>query len=317
MNRYFLGVDGGQSRTTAIIGDESGRVVGIGLAGPTNHVEAAEGRAKFVNAMTACLSAACAQAGLDPSSTRFASACLGFSGGPADKQAILEEILSSDRTIVTHDAMIALAGATAGDPGIITIAGTGSIAFGRDSSGDVARVGGWGFIFGDEGGAFHIVRQALRAALRFEEGWGPPTSLRSVLLEATGARDANDLAHRFYTPEFPRPRIASFSKLVDRAAEQGDAIASEVLLEAARDLASIASAAREQLFEDLATVRIAYVGGVFRSRIILAQFRKLLEREGQNQVAPPIHGPAAGALLEAYRAAGVRCALSNVPEEKP
>src|SRR5437016_1486807 len=175
--KYFLGVDGGQSSTTAVIGDETGRVLGIGRGGPSNHVGAAEGRAKFVSAVEGCVTAACAQAGLDVG--RFASACLGFSGGPADKQSILNEILSSERTLVTHDGLIALSGATAGQPGLITIAGTGSFAFGRNAAGETARAGGWGYIFGDEGGGFFITRQALRAALRFEECWGPATTLRS------------------------------------------------------------------------------------------------------------------------------------------
>ena len=209
MTQHFLGVDGGQSSTTALIGDQTGRILGAGRAGPCNHVSAEESKAKFIAAINECVQAACAQAGLS-GSPRFAAACLGFSGGPADKEAILREIISSDQTIVTDDALIALSGATAGQPGIIAIAGTGSIAFGRSAAGQTARAGGWGYIFGDEGGAFDIVRQALRAALRFEEGWGPSTALRPALLGASGARDANDLLHRFYTPEFPRSHVADY-----------------------------------------------------------------------------------------------------------
>jgi N-acetylglucosamine kinase-like BadF-type ATPase len=216
MAEYFLGVDGGQSSTYALIGDANGRVLGGGRGGPSNHVGASEGRAKFTDAIQTCLSAACASADLDAATIRFAVACLGFSGGPADKESILREILRSDRTIVTHDALIALSGATGGEPGVITIAGTGSIAFGRNASGKTARAGGWGYVFGDEGGGFGIVRQALGAALKLEESWGEPTSLRQMFLDQTGASDINDLLHRFYTPEFPRPRIAGFAELMKR-----------------------------------------------------------------------------------------------------
>jgi N-acetylglucosamine kinase-like BadF-type ATPase len=312
MPNYFLGVDGGQSSTCALIGDANGRVLGLGRGGPSNHVQASEGRAKFTGAIRSCLSAACAEAGLESGTIHFTSACLGFSGGPADKDAILREILPSDRTMVTHDALIALSGATAGEPGLITIAGTGSIAFGRNASGKTARAGGWGYVFGDEGGGSYIVRQALRAALKYEEGWGEPTSLRLEFLNATGAADVNELLHRFYTPEFPRPRIASFAKLVDQAAENGDDMARGILIDAARDLAAIASAVREQLFDKAEPIRVAYIGGVFRSRTVLEKFTALVG----DGVGPPIYGPAAGALLEAYRAAGVRCTLSNVPMEK-
>lgn len=316
MSRYFLGVDGGQSRTTAIIGDEQGCVLGWGLAGPSNHTGAAEGARKFVGAIETCLQAACRQAGLEAGAVRFASACLGFSGGPEDKEAILASVLSAERMAVTNDALIALAGATAGDPGVITIAGTGSIAFGRNALGKTARAGGWGYIFGDEGGAFWIVAQALRAALRREEGWGPETALRSVLLDATGARDANDLLHRFYTPEFPRQSIAALAQLVDQTANQGDVVARGILAEAAHQLAEIALAVRRQLFPAGQAVLMSYVGGVFRSAAILTSFQRLIETNPANSVKPPVYGPAAGALLEAYRIAGIRCVLAQVPEEK-
>ena len=314
--QYFLGLDGGQSSTTAVIGDEHGRVVGLGRAGPCNHVASAEGKAKFVDAIRGSLHAASAQAGLDSSGIRFASACLGFSGGPDDKEAILRQMIPSERMTVTNDALIALSGATAGQPGLISIAGTGSIAFGRNASSKTARAGGWGYMFGDEGGGFYITRQALRAALRSEEGWGPATSLRTVLLQATEAPDVNRLLHRLYTPEFPRPRIAALSILVNQAAEDGDSTAQNILNEAAQQLAILAAAVRGQLFQPGETARVSYVGGVFRSRILLERFRMLIEMEDGNQVSPPAYGPAAGALLEAYQAAGIRCTLSNVQEEK-
>jgi N-acetylglucosamine kinase-like BadF-type ATPase len=309
MPRYFLGVDGGQSGTTAIIGAESGRVLGIGRGGPCNHVGAAEGRAKFINAINASVGAACTAAGLEAAKVRFASACLGFSGGPADKQAILGQILASDRILVTDDAGIALSGALAGEPGIVITAGTGSIAFGRNAQGNTARAGGWGYLFGDEGGGFWIAREALRAALRWEEGWGPPTSLRAILLDAvaawnSGARNINDLMHRSYTPEFPRPRIASLALLVNYAAENGDPAAQRILSEAARELALLALAVRNQLFGPLESVRCAYTGGVFHSRILRARFGDTLEREAGLVVTAPVHDPAVGALLEAYRVTG-------------
>src|SRR5579864_1057330 len=195
---YFLGLDGGQSSTLALIGDESGRVLGAGHDGPCNHVTTPEGEAKFVGVIRGCLNAAAVQAGLDPVGVIFASACLGFSGGAADKESILRELISSERFNLTHDALVALSGATAGQPGVIAIAGTGSIAFGRNASGKTARAGGWGYLFGDEGSAFDIVRQALRAGLRMEEGWGQGTILRDTLVRAASARDANGVAHLFY-----------------------------------------------------------------------------------------------------------------------
>jgi N-acetylglucosamine kinase-like BadF-type ATPase len=309
MPRYFLGVDGGQSSTTAMIGDETGRVLGVGRGGPCNHVGAAEGRARFIDAVQSSLREACGQAGVTVTSVRFTSACLGFSGGPADKASILGELLKSDRTMVTDDAIIALAGATAGEPGIVVIAGTGSIALGRNAGGGTARAGGWGYLFGDEGGGFWIARQALVAALRLEEGWGVPTSVRARLLDATGARNINDLLHRCYTAEFPRPRVASLSVLVNHAAEAGDPLAVQILDTAARELAQLAVAVYRQLFAAGEPGLVTYCGGVFGSRILLGRFRAWTASEAGIRVTAPVYGPAIGALLEAYRAEGLNCSL--------
>jgi N-acetylglucosamine kinase-like BadF-type ATPase len=302
--RLFLGVDGGQSGTTAVIGDETGRVLGAGSGGPCNHATAAEGRRKLERAVGDSVAAACAKAGLDARAVRFAAACFGMSGGPEDKQAILREILPADVVVVTDDAVIALAGATAGEPGIVTIAGTGSIAFGRNAAGDTARVGGWGYIFGDEGSGFDIARQALRAALRAEEGWGPLTALVRALLDATGSADVNRALHRFYTPDWPRSRVATLAPLVDEAAMAGDAVARDILHNAAQQLAVLTSSVRRQLWGPGEPARVAWVGGVFRSRMLLDRFRTLVELEDGNQTGPPRYDPAAGALIEAYRAAG-------------
>ena len=314
--KLFLGVDGGQSSTTALIGDETGHALGAGSGGPCNHVGAAEGHEKLARAVAECMGKACAQAGLDPAAVRFAAACFGMSGGSADKREILARILRADRLEVTTDAVIALAGATAGRPGIITIAGTGSIACGRNAAGQFARAGGWGYIFGDEGAGFDVVRQALRAALRWEEGWGPDTALGAVLLEATGAADANDLLHRFYTREWPRPRVATLAPLVDRTAAAGDPVALEVLHRAAAQLASLTGAVRRQLFRPGEAAAVAYVGGVFRSALLLERYRMLVGMEEGNRVGPPVYGPAAGALLEAYAAAGLGPELRDLPEFK-
>jgi N-acetylglucosamine kinase-like BadF-type ATPase len=316
VDALFLGIDGGQSSTIALIGDETGRVIGSGAGGPCNHVGAAEGRAKFVGAIKECVGAACRQASLDSNTVRFHIACAGFSGGPEDKQRLLAEIVRAGRFVVTTDALIALAGATAGEPGIITIAGTGSIAFGRNAAGKTARAGGWGYVFGDEGGGFDLARQGLRAALRHEEGWGPPTKLHALFLEAGGAKSANELLHRFYTTDFPRPRIASFGAIVERAAAEGDPVARGILVKAASELALLASAVRRQLFQPGDTVRVAHMGGVFRSPIVRDQFRELVEQERGNHCGAPLYAPAAGALLEAYRAAGLTPRLTNVPDIK-
>jgi N-acetylglucosamine kinase-like BadF-type ATPase len=311
VSRWYLGLDGGQSSTSALIGDESGQVLGVGHAGPCDHVSTAESHARFRDAIGGAVRAALKAAGL--TETRFAGACLGLSGGPADKEAVVREMVAAEHYRITNDAVIALLGATAGEPGVIAIAGTGSIAYGRNAEGRTARAGGWGYVFGDEGGAFDVVRQAVRAALRQEEGWGHTTALRQILLEATGAPDMNDLLHRFYTPAYPRARIASCAKLVDEAARQGDAAARDILHSAAQALATFVAAVRKQLFHRGELAQTSYIGGVFHSEILRERFAMLVELESDAPVHLPAFGPAAGALIEAYRLAGLHVHLSNAP----
>src|SRR5204862_2769954 len=106
--KYFLGVDGGQSGTTAVIGDETGRVLGTGEAGPCNHAAASEGRAKLERAIRGSVGDACAKAGVELANITFEAACFGLSGGPEDRLEVLESIVKSHRPLlVTTDAVAA------------------------------------------------------------------------------------------------------------------------------------------------------------------------------------------------------------------
>ncbi|MBV8551182.1 MAG: hypothetical protein JOY54_07755 [Acidobacteriaceae bacterium] len=309
MPSLYLGIDGGQSSTTALIADETGRVLGCGTGGPCNHVTGAEARAKFLRAVGDCIAQACQEAQLDAATVHFAAVCCGFSGGAEDKDAFVRELIRSGRYKVTHDAEIALTGATAGAPGIIVIAGTGSMAFGRNAEGKTARAGGWGYVFGDEGGAFDLVRRGLRAALRWEEGWGPATVLHALLLESAGAETANALLHRFYVT--PRSEIARLAPLVTEAAEAGDAIAGAVINYAASALVGYVEGVYRHLFPSGGQVPVAYIGGVFRSMPALVAFRDKLQASINCEAVPPRLSPAAGAVLDALRLDGNAANLSG------
>jgi len=291
-------------------------VIGFGRGGPCNHVSGIEGRTRFCRALGECLEQACGQASLDSRTVTFACACLGFSGGPEDKEAFSRELIRSGQYKITHDAEIALSGAIAGEPGIIVIAGTGSMVFGRNAEGKTGRAGGWGHVFGDEGGAFGIIRRALRAALQYEEGWGPPTILRDALLKETGAATANELLHLFYTQDYPHRRVASLGPLVTRAAETGDAVALQILDIAAAELARFAKGVHQQLFREGEKVPLAYVGGAFQSAPLLVNFARRVCDAIASRVAPPRLNPAAGALLDALRMDGNEAEVSGVPESE-
>lgn len=317
MPQFFLGVDGGQTSTVALIGNEQGVVLGYGGAGPSNHVQAAGGREKLRRAVLGAVNAAWSHSPFSGSRRpAFESAFFGMTGGPEDKAAIIGDLIRARRLEITHDAVTALMGATEGRPGIIVIAGTGSISFGMNAGGETARAGGWGYVFGDQGSGFDIARQALVAALRHEEGWGPPTALRERIMKFSGAADTNEALHQWYTADFPRPRVASFSRIVDEAARAGDRVARSILGSAAFELSQLVFRVRRRIFKPREDVLVSYIGGVFHSKMVLERFRRLVRAQAPNRVLPPALGPAAGALLAAYRAAGITdLKLRNLPPE--
>lgn len=302
MAELYLGVDGGASSTTALIADESGRILGRGTGGPCNHVKGAAAREKFRAAMGDCLQQAAAQAQILTGETVFAAACLGFSGGPHDKEEYSREMIESREWTITHDADIGLAGALAGEPGIMVIAGTGSMAFGRNRHGKTARAGGWGYIFGDEGGALSLVRQGLRAALQQEEGWGEHTQLTTLFLEATGKSTINEILHDFYV--MPRSEVAAYARLVNEAAEAGDTTALSIFEEAGNQLAWYVDGVRRSIFSENDALSVSYVGGAFRSPFLLRSYRHRIRERLGTEIAAPAMSPASGALVEAFKLRG-------------
>ena len=303
MADLYLGIDGGQSSTTALIADGSGRIVGRGTGGPCNHVKGAEARTKFLNAIGDCLLQACAQAHVPADGVAFSAACLGFSGGYEDKESYSRELIRSAKWKITHDAEIALAGATAGQPGVMVIAGTGSMAFGKNAAGEMARAGGWGYIFGDEGGALYLVRQGLRAALQHEEGWGQPTALTSLFLERLGASRINDVLHHFYVT--PRSEIASYAQLLNQAADGGDDTAIKIFADAGARLAWYVKGVYQHIFRQGDGFLVSYVGGTFRSPFLVSNYARCIKESLGADVTAPIASPAAGALIEAFKLTGI------------
>lgn len=311
---YYLGIDGGQSSTTALVANETGAIVGVGRSGPCNHVTGAEARTKFFEVVSDCLRQATRAIASNPAELEFAAACLGFSGGAEDKTAYSRELVHSARIKVTNDAEIALTGALAGEPGIIVIAGTGSIAFGRNAEGRSARAGGWGYLFGDEGGAFDIVRRALRAVLQQEEGWGPKTILTPKLLLANNSPSANHLLHYLYAQ--PRNLIAMFGPIVTECANEGDSVAQNILIESARMLSYYVEGVYRNLFRSSERIPVAPIGGVFRSERLRNAFDAQIRTTIGCDTIDPRLSPSAGAVLEALRMDGNRSQLTGIPETK-
>lgn len=303
--RLYVGVDGGQSSTRAVVADDSGQVLGRGSGGPCNHAAHAEGEARLRRAITESVGGALANAGFAPS-VRLRGACLGMSGGPDHKRRIVSELIAAETVTVKTDAEAALEGAALGQPAAVVIAGTGAISVARGRNGRIARSGGWGYIFGDEGSAFHIVRLAMRNCLAWEEGWGEPepAELKKMFLQETGSSGLLEALHRFYTPEWPRRRVAGLARRVDELAEGGDKASRWILRNCAESLSALANTSIQQVDPAGLGLTVYPLGGVFRSRWVMKRFELSCDGLGC-PIRQPSHDGAVGALLLAYRADGL------------
>jgi N-acetylglucosamine kinase-like BadF-type ATPase len=307
---YFLGVDGGASSTTCAVANDEGLILGIGHGGPSNHILAPGGRERARAALGTAVREALAAAGLER--VEFEAAQFGMTGitpdtDPARALAdVLADLLRARVRKIDNDAAVALAGALACRPGVIVIAGTGSVALGKDPGGREAKAGGWGYLFGDEGSGFALGSGALRAALHARDGSGPDTVLATRIPEALG-RSVGEAVMAFYEGRLDRARIAALAPVVTAAAANGDAVALSLVRQAAEALATLAAAVIGRLSWPDGTPPVAPVGGLFKAGpVILGPLRAALEARAPGAVlVPPRFAPAVGALLLAFEAAGV------------
>lgn len=263
-----LGVDGGGSKTVAYlvpIGATETKPVGVGKAGPSNPNSTGWQRAmeNLEYAIDRAFQAA------DIPRRAVASACLALAGaGRESAQQRIREWARrrnvADQIIVTHDGEPILAAGTPDCVGIAIVAGTGSFACGRNADGNWARSGGWGHLMGDEGSAYNVARNGLRAAARALDGRGHKTSLAESLFDAIGVKDRSGMVNAVYSRQSDRQWLASLAKVVVAMAVAGDHVALAIIDEAAKELAQLCRSVTDQLTGDRFTNRfpIVLAGGL-------------------------------------------------------
>lgn len=304
---YYLGIDGGGTKTTCAVGDET-RVLATATAGPSNIVRVGEAQAR--ESLRHAVRQACAASGIKPEQVAYT--CVGGSGAARPELAaivcsILAEILPSPVDVV-GDMETSLEAAFAEGPGVIVIAGTGSMAYGRDKAGKTLRAGGWGFEIGDEGSAHWIGRAAVSALLRATDRDGDQvasSSLAKALFKTWGVSSLLDLARA--ANSIPPP---DFAVLFRAVVASDDELSREVLTKAGNELGEVAAVVIRRLFaEDSdATVPVAMIGGVFRHSALVrgAFYNELQILAPCAQVIPQVVDPVEGALRMARKAAGSR-----------
>jgi N-acetylglucosamine kinase-like BadF-type ATPase len=305
-SRYVLGVDGGQSYTTAAICDLTGRLLGLGRAGPSNHVWEPGGLARVRRAVTQSIARAQRAAGLPP--MRFEAAFLGMTGATRQTLRAVRQCVRARRFRLENDKVSALACVTAGRPGVVAIAGTGTIIHGQNRRGETADASGWGYLIGDEGSAFWIAKQALAAASRAYDGRGPGTSLVQALTAAAGVEHLWDLHRLIYSGRISRAEMAGLAVAVNAAASAGDAAALRILREAGRELGLAVGVVARRLRMHRGATTVGMVGGVFQgSASVRNSFRREVRRHVPKAVfALPRFAPVFGCVLLALRMVGSR-----------
>ncbi len=299
--RYYAGIDGGQTATSAVIADERGRIAGRGKAGPADEVDQGPDSTRLRDALDAALRAALRDAGLS-AGIRFASIVAGVSGYEGRVYGAHPQ-LPADVLILEHDAPVAHAGALGGEPGAIVVAGTGSVAYAVNAAGHRMMAGGWGYLFGDEGSAFWIARSALADAMRDEDRQNE-NDLIQTALRHFDVDSLRELARSFYTGTIDRAQLAAFAPVVlaHPSPQRNDGV--HYLNQAAAAIVRLARTALE--WAQLRHATLALCGGLFANRGLHDAVRDRVQAEIPGaRIVPARYDAAIGALLLAYRAAGV------------
>lgn len=306
--KLFLGVDGGGTRTRAVLVGEDGRIRGRGEAGSSNYHNVGLSAAGRNLAAAAKLAWGAAGFSVRPAEHAFLG-CAGIrsSADAAHLRAAAETAALAPTGAVTvmNDLHNAVAGGLGGEPGIALISGTGSNCLGRDRTGATFMCGGWGWLLDDQGSAMGLALAGLRAVVRAADRREPPTSLSEAALAFLGLVHPDELLARLYANEWAPDEIAAFAPVVMRHAEAGDVTARKILERGAERLGEIvAGAARQLAFEE--GPQVVLLGGCGRSG---APYQPLVERAVREacpgaRLVEPLHSPEIGAAINVLRAVG-------------
>jgi len=302
-HNLYLGADGGGTKTHIVLIDERKNLVCEGFSGASNPLRV--GLETAVGNIIQAINATCDKAQI--SRGDIVSSVLGLAGVRREdlKRRVRERFTNLTgirRTQVTTDAEIALYGTTLGKAGVVIIAGTGSICYGKDADGTVATAGGWGPIAGDEGGGAGIARRALQAIAKASDGRGKPTMLSEAGMDYFRSASPQDLLIAIYSPQIDNARIAGFARYVVETAQAGDQIAKEILTEAGFELGLAAFAVVKKLKLEKRKVPIGQVGSIFKAGNLLTDslLKTVHNLAPKAYLAQPQFSPAQAAAIMAF-----------------
>lgn len=303
--KYYVGVDGGATKTECVVADKNGRCIGTGFAGPAGYHNL--GADAALSNISRCVRMACAEAGVSPAEVSVA--CLGLAS--MDSESDFDALRAGTRwvgrkVVLENDSTIALAAAFAGGPGIVAVSGTGSVVRGVGGSGEQLRMGGWGYLIGDEGSAFDIGRRAIMEVTKFSDGERRDPGLFPTIAKEFGIKTPSEIQRSIYGEGDPVRRIASLAVSVSRLASDGNQAASKILQEAGRQLADLVLAVAKRLEFGASHYKVSFMGGVFASPFVLTSFKKRIQtKDRRAEIVRPLLRPSFGALILALKTDGV------------
>ena len=292
MNRpdFVCGVDGGGTKTTAICCGPDGKEISRRVFGPFNLNSI--GTQAFESILNELVSF------LDETGNCRAL-CIGAAGITNSRVSdCVEKVLG--KTSIPYkllgDFEIAHTGALDGKEGIILIAGTGSVCYGKNKDGKTAMAGGWGHLIGDAGSGYGIGRDALSAVARIYDGYGQPTTLRDLLAQELKLDTAERIVSYVYSND--KSAVAALSPIVDKACKMGDTVATQIIRSNAEALVQLVKAVASRL--DFSSCNVALLGGLLENETALkTEFVDLLHSSTDLHCVSPLHSAAEGAVLTA------------------
>ncbi|MAT59364.1 MAG: hypothetical protein CMF23_15435 [Ignavibacteriae bacterium] len=299
--KYFIGLDGGGTKTKCILTDENYNSIYECTGGPSNFLML--GTEKVSETIFNLINEAITNSKINEDDLEAVLIGTTGAGRVNDANSLKETFLNYSHQknlklknfFVESDARIALEGAFSGKPGSILIAGTGSIMFGKDKNGVIHRVGGCGRFIGDEGSGFMIGRKGLIAVSKHLDGRGNPTLLTDFLRSEFNIDDLPTLITKIYKENFD---IASVTPFVIKAAEENDIACLKILEEESDELTLHVKAIHNLLKEE--TLKLSLIGSTITTENLYAKmFQEKINDLGNVKLQDPDYPPAIGAVIMA------------------
>jgi N-acetylglucosamine kinase-like BadF-type ATPase len=313
---YVIGIEGGGTKTTAVLCALDGIILSEAQGGPSNfHIVGIE---KTAGTILDLIQTCCHSVGCGVSQIGAVVAGLAGAGRVLDQQRIMERLLeiariknfNLEKVSIESDARIALEGAFSGKPGVVVISGTGSIVFGKDERDRIYRAGGWGRLIGDEGSGYAIGRESFRAVAKMLDGHGDKTKLVKLFNEKFGLGSQDTIIEAIYSENYD---LASVVPAVMEAASKGDPVAKKIFIRACSDLVDVIETVLMKMKKGKKSVpkrSLAFVGSLLmHDNFYSHKIRSAIKREVplvsiRNAESSPVVGAALMAIRSLHEERG-------------